>query len=441
MNLAKPSVRVAVLGCGTVGSQVVRLLLDHSQDLNARTGARLELVGVAVEEIATAPVPQGLDKALLTEDAIGLAQQADVVVELMGGIEPARSAILAATQAGASVVSANKALLAADGPTLFQAATEAKVDLYYEAAVAAAIPILRAIQESLAGDSVTRVLGIVNGTTNYVLDRMTLEGLPFDEVVDQARQLGYAEADPTADVEGYDAAAKAAILASLAFHSRVSFQDVYHEGITHLTQADIAAAAATGHVIKLLAITERVSGPDGQDRGIVARVHPALISQDHPLASVHGPFNAVFVESEAAGDLMFYGQGAGGKPTASAVVGDIVTAARHKAYGGRGPGESAYLALPVLDVGQAITRYQIRLEVTDRPGVLAQVASVVAQHQVSIEAVHQTARQASDGPVNTADLTVVTHHATEKALSETVVALAQLPVVVAVEGVLRVEGE
>ena len=471
MNHAKSPVRVAVLGCGIVGSEVIDLLLTQRQDLAARVGAELELVGVAVKEIAEAVLPKGLDPALLSENAIELASQADVVVELMGGIEPARSAILAATAAGASVVSANKALLAQDGPALYEAASQAGVDLYYEAAVAGAIPILRPMGESLAGDSITRVLGIVNGTTNYVLDRMTREDLPFDQVLKQAQQLGYAEADPTADIEGYDAAAKAAILASLAFHSRVSLDDVYREGITAITPADIQAAAATGHVIKLLAIVERVSDGQGGDLGVVARVHPALVDQSHPLASVHGAFNAVYVEAEAAGELMFYGRGAGGRPTASAVVGDIVTAARHKAGGGRGPGESTYLGLDNLDVGQAVTRYQIRLEVIDQPGVLAQVAAAVAAAGVSIEAVRQTARvrPTSDtagvglggaegagldelceeqtarpqagGPNHTADLTVVTHRAAERALRATVQALGELPVVAAVEGVIRVEGE
>jgi len=441
MNQAKSPVRVAVLGCGIVGSEVVDLLLAQRQDLTARVGAELELVGVAVKEIASAAVPTRLDPALLSEDAVALAKQADVVVELMGGIEPARSAILAATAAGASVVSANKALLAQDGPALYEAASQAGVDLYYEAAVAGAIPILRPMRESLAGDTITRVLGIVNGTTNYVLDRMTREQLPFDQVLQQAQQLGYAEADPTADIEGFDAASKAAILASLAFHSRVALSDVYREGISSITSADIQAAAATGHVIKLLAIVERVPDGQGGDLGVVARVHPALVDQAHPLASVHGAFNAVYVEAEAAGELMFYGRGAGGRPTASAVVGDIVTAARHKAGGGRGPGESTYLGLDNLDVGQAVTRYQIRLEVKDQPGVLAQVASVVAKAGVSIEAVRQTARPQGGGPGHTADLTVVTHRAAERALRATVQALGELPVVAQVEGVIRVEGE
>ncbi|MCL2803983.1 MAG: homoserine dehydrogenase [Micrococcales bacterium] len=441
MNPTEPPIRLAILGCGIVGSEVIRLLIEQRSDLVARAGAQFDLVGVATKEIASqAPVP-GLDPELLTEDSVALAKQADVVVELMGGIEPARSAILAAFATGASVVTANKALLAADGPSLYQASAASGADLFYEAAVAGAIPIIRPIRESLAGDTITRVLGIVNGTTNYILDRMTRDQLPFDQALKQAQELGYAEADPTADIEGFDAAAKASLLASLAFHTRVGLENVYREGITHLSQADIAAAAATGHVIKLLAIVERSEAAGGGE-GVIARVHPALVDLAHPLASVRGPFNAVYVEAQAAGELMFYGHGAGGRPTSSAVVGDIVSAIRHKASGGRGPGESAYLDLPTLDATQALTRYQIRLEVLDQPGVLAQVAGVVAKAGVSIEAVRQTARLAGAGetPV-TADLTVVTHQAPEGALRQTVEDLSGLDVVAAVEAVIRVEGE
>jgi homoserine dehydrogenase len=427
------TLRVALLGCGVVGSQVARLLTQQADDLAARVGAPLELVGVAVRDVS---LPRdGVDPSLLTTDAEELVSRADVVVEVMGGIEPARSLILRAIEHGASVVTANKALLAQDGPTLYSAADAAGVDLYFEAAVAGAIPIVRPVRESLAGDTVKRVLGIVNGTTNYVLDRMATDGLDLDQAVKEAQALGYAEADPTADVEGFDAAAKAAILASLAFHTRVSIDDVQREGITSLTADDVAWAAGTGHVIKLLAIAERNTGDDGTE-GIQVRVHPALVPADHPLAGVHGAFNAVFIEAEAAGELMFYGRGAGGAPTASAILGDVVSVARHRVLGGRGPLESSYADLPVLPAASARTRYQVRLEVRDQPGVLAQVAAVLAQHDVSIEAVRQTPAPAD----HVARLLITTHAASERALADTVEAIARLDVVGAVVSVLRVEG-
>jgi homoserine dehydrogenase len=427
------TLRVALLGCGVVGSQVARLLTQQADDLAARVGAPLELVGVAVRDVS---LPRdGVDPSLLTTDAEELVSRADVVVEVMGGIEPARSLILRAIEHGASVVTANKALLAQDGPTLYSAADAAGVDLYFEAAVAGAIPIVRPVRESLAGDTVKRVLGIVNGTTNYVLDRMATDGLDLDQAVKEAQALGYAEADPTADVEGFDAAAKAAILASLAFHTRVSIDDVQREGITSLTADDVAWAAGTGHVIKLLAIAERNTGDDGTE-GIQVRVHPALVPADHPLAGVHGAFNAVFIEAEAAGELMFYGRGAGGAPTASAILGDVVSVARHRVLGGRGPVESSYADLPVLPAASARTRYQVRLEVRDQPGVLAQVAAVLAQHDVSIEAVRQTPAPAD----HVARLLITTHAASERALADTVEAIARLDVVGAVVSVLRVEG-
>ncbi|MDE0775603.1 MAG: homoserine dehydrogenase, partial [Nocardioides sp.] len=358
--------RVAVLGCGVVGSQVVRLVLDQAGDLAARVGRPVELAGVAVRRIDAAreiEVPDGL----LTTDAAGLVAREDVdlVVEVIGGIEPARTLILSALEHGASVVSANKALLAEDGPTLFEMAAKAGRDIFYEAAVAGAIPILRPLSESLAGDRVTRVLGIVNGTTNYILDKMDTSGAGFAEALAEAQDLGYAEADPTADVEGFDAAAKAAILASLAFHSRVTAADVHREGISEVTAADIASAREMGCVVKLLAICELrtgLVGPDGTEdldggEAVAVRVHPAMIPLSHPLAGVRGAYNAVFVESDAAGELMFYGPGAGGAPTASAVMGDLVTAARNHVAGTRGAGESAYADRAVLPMGETRTRY------------------------------------------------------------------------------------
>ena len=379
-----------------------------------------------------------VDPSLFTTDAEELVTRADIVIEVIGGIEPARSLLLSAMEHGASVVTANKALLAEDGPTLYAAADEHGVDIYFEAAVAGAIPILRPIRESLAGDEVTKVLGIVNGTTNYVLDKMDTTGMGFTEAVEQAQALGYAEADPTADVEGFDAAAKAAILASLAFHSRVGSEHVYREGITEVTAGDIAAAAAMDHVVKLLAICERTTDSAGNE-GLSVRVHPAMIPRHHPLGSVRDAYNAVFVEADAAGELMFYGKGAGGDPTASAVLGDVVAVARHRVGGGRGPGESSYADRPVLPMGAARTRYHIALDVDDRSGVLAQVATSFAEHDVSIEAVRQHAVVGDDGQTR-ASLIVVTHVASDEALRATVEELAQLETVREVTSVMRVEG-
>ena len=427
--------RVALLGCGVVGSAVARMLTEQADDLAARAGARLELVGIAVRRPQRPRPDVPVDPSLFTADAEDLVTRADIVIEVIGGIDPARALILRALEHGASVVSANKALVAEDGPTLFEAASAHGVDLSYEAAVAGAIPILRPVQQSLAGDHVRKVMGIVNGTTNFVLDRMDVSGAGFAETVEQAQALGYAEADPTADVEGFDAAAKAAILASLAFHTRVSAADVHREGITEVGAADIAAARENDCVVKLLAICERVTA-DGQD-AVSVRVHPAMVPRSHPLANVREAFNAVFVEADAAGELMFYGRGAGGDPTASAVLGDVVAAARHRVAGGHGPQESAYADLPVVDMGQAVTRYHISLDVADRPGVLAQVAAVFAEHDVSIETVRQ---QVGPGEDARARLIVVTHRASDAALSATVDALAALDSVAAVASVMRVEG-
>jgi homoserine dehydrogenase len=428
MESDKP-LKVAVLGCGSVGSQVVRLLGEQAGDLAARVGAPVELVGVAVrrpEVVREVDVPP----ELVTTDAMGLVTRADidVVVEVIGGIEPARSLILAALESGASVVTANKALLAEDGPTLFEAAEKAGRDLYYEAAVAGAIPILRPLRESLAGDKVTRVLGIVNGTTNFILDKMDTSGAGFAEALEEAQELGYAEADPTADVEGFDAAAKAAILASLAFHSRVTASDVHREGISEVTAADIQSAREMNSVVKLLAICEL------KDDAVAVRVHPAMIPRSHPLASVREAYNAVFVESEAAGQLMFYGPGAGGSPTASAVLGDLVTVARNRLAGTRGVGESAYADRAVLPMGETLTRYHVAIDVDDRAGVLASVATAFAEHGVSIQTVRQEGRGAD------AQLVVVSHESTDAALSATVEHLRGMEIVREVTSVMRVEG-
>ena len=431
MSAATPApITVALLGGGTVGSQVARLLADNADDLAARVGAPLELIGVAVRD-ASRP-REGVPGDLLTDDAAGLAARgADIVVEVMGGIEPARSLILTAMAAGSSVITANKALLAADGGTLYRAAADNGVDLYFEASVAGAIPLLRPLRESLSGDRVHKVLGIVNGTTNFILSKMESEGADYAAALAEAQALGYAEADPTADVGGHDAAAKAAILAELAFHTRVTAEDVSCEGITGVTAADVAAARDMGFVIKLLAVAERT--PDGS--GVIVRVHPAMVPSDHPLASVRDAFNAVFVEAESAGDMMFYGRGAGGAPTASAVLGDVVAAARNRLSGGRGPGESTYAGLDVRSIDEARTRYYVNLDVADRPGVLAAIAQAFADNGVSIQVVRQ------DGHGDDAGLIVRTHLATDGALRRTVDNLRNLDAVKSVVGVMRVEGE
>jgi len=425
------ALRVALLGCGTVGSAVLRLIGEQSEDLAARIGRRVEVVGVAVRRPDHHP---DVPAHLLTTDAKGLVTRDDVdlVVEVIGGIEPARSLLLAAFEAGKSVVSANKALLADDGVALHAAAAKAGVDLYYEAAVAGAIPLLRPLRESLAGDQLRRVVGIVNGTTNYILSRMAETGAGFAEALAEATELGYAEADPTADVDGFDAASKAAILASLAFHTAVAASDVYREGISAVTATDVARAAEIGCTVKLLAICERVTDADGDS--VAVRVHPAMIPTSHPLAAVGGAFNAVFVEAEAAGQLMFYGQGAGGEPTASAVLGDLVAVARNRLAGVAGPAVNSYAGLPTRPIAETPTRYHVSLDVADRPGVLATVAQEFARHEVSIATVRQ------DGHGDAAALVIVSHSAPDAALSATIAALQEMPAVRAVTSVLRVEG-
>lgn len=436
------TLKVALLGCGNVGSQVARILLDDGEDLARRSGARLELAGIAVRNV-DAPRDVELPRELFTEDAEALVKDADVVIELMGGMEPARSLILRAVEHGASVVTGNKALLAADGPALYEKAAAADVELYFEAAVAGAIPILRPISESLAGDRITRVLGIVNGTTNYILDQMDTTGADFADALKAAQALGYAEADPTADIEGLDAAAKGTLLASLAFHTVFPLDAVRCQGITSITAADIEAARDTGFVIKLLAIAEKQTAKDGT-AGVSVRVHPTLLPRTHPLAAVHGAFNAVFVEAENAGQLMFYGQGAGGRPTASAVLGDVVAAARRIVSGGRGRTETTGEQLQVLGEDSILTSYHIGLDVADQPGVLAKIAHVFADHGVSIEVMRQTMHTedlpgTADGSA-AAELRIITHRGTEASLAATVEAIKDLDVVNSVTSVLRVEG-
>jgi homoserine dehydrogenase len=423
------TLKVGMLGCGNVGSQIARLLVANKADLASRAGAQLELVKVAVKDIKAKR--DGIATSLLTDDPYSVVNdpEIDLIIEVIGGISPAKELILAAFKNGKSVVTANKALLAKEGAALYQAAGEANVDLYYEAAVAGAIPILRPLRESLVGDHVTRIMGIVNGTTNYILTKMDESGTAFADALKQAQELGFAEADPTADVEGIDASDKAAILAGLAFHSRVTDKDVYREGITKITATDVKVAKAMDMVIKLLAITELTASGE-----ISVRVHPALISRTHPLASVRESFNAVFVEAQSAGQMMFYGKGAGGEPTASAVLGDLVAIARHKVLGGIGPKESDYASLKIAPMGETKTRYLIRLNVADKPGVLESVAHVFASQSVSIQTVRQT------GAGDKAELIIMTHTSTESALSATVKELGKLPAVTDVASVLRVEG-
>jgi len=434
-----PAVRVGVLGAGVVGSQVIRLLTEQADELAARVGAKLELVGVAVRRPARHPdVPSDL----ITTDAAGLVARddIDVVVEVIGGIDPTKSFLLTALRRGAGVVTANKALLAEHGPELYAAADAAGADLYFEAAVAGAIPLIRPLRESLAGDRISRIMGIVNGTTNFILSAMSDTGAGYPEALAEATRLGYAEADPSADVDGFDAAAKAAIMASIGFHTRVGAADVHREGIAGVTAADIDAARRIGCTVKLLAICERVrvgdpAAGDSWSEAVSARVHPVMIPQNHPLAVVDGAYNAVYVEAEAAGRLMFYGPGAGGAPTASAVLGDLVAVARNRIAGGRGPRESAYAALPIQPMGEVLSRYHISLDVDDRAGVLAVVAGAFADAGVSLSTVRQEGRDAD------ASLVVVTHSAPDAALAGTVARLAELDAVHRVTSVMRVMGE
>ena len=428
MSAELKTISIGMLGCGVVGSQVARLLQSDEQELSERSGALLVLKKIGVRSTAAR---DGIDPSMITTDLNSIVSdpEINIVIEVMGGIEPARTLILEAIKNKKSVITANKALLATHGHELFNAADAAKVDLYYEAAVAGAIPIIRSMRESLAGDQITRVMGIVNGTTNYILTKMQEEGREFNHVLKEAQSLGYAEADPTADIEGHDAAAKAALLASLAFHSTVTIDEVYCEGITSISIDDVNAAKAMGSVIKLLAIAELTEKDE-----ISVRVHPVMIPNSHPLASVRNAFNAVYVESESAGQLMFYGRGAGGAPTASAILGDLVAVTRHRAYSTVGYGESDYADLDIAPVGEVKSQFFVRLHVADKSGVLASIAQVFASENISI----QTVRQAGLG--KDAELIVVTHSATEANLSACVKKLTDMDIVSKVESVIRVEG-
>lgn len=433
--------RVALLGAGAVGSQVARLLLKHRGELGHRVGVDVELVGVGVRTSDPSKYPD-IPSVLLTSDFEQLIVGADLVIEVIGGIDPAKSLIELALSSGSDVITANKALLAAHGAELFAQAERVGAEIHYEAAVATAIPIVRPLSQSLAGDRVTRVLGIVNGTTNFVLDRMDAHGESFAEALETATAAGYAETDPTADIEGLDAANKAAILSRLAFHQDVPLESVYREGITRITREQIESARLNGLVIKLLTICERIFGPGGEPVGISSRVYPALISRDHPLATVRGAYNAVFVEAEAAGDLMFYGAGAGGAETASAILGDLVSAARRHVAGGLGMTPVVVGCLPMVPIGDVVTRYQVALTVVDRPGVLARIAAVFSDNDVSVETLAQTSpreREAKADHDHIATLLIGTHSAPERKLRSTVAALDRHECVRAVTSILRVE--
>ena len=417
---------VGVLGGGTVGSALVGLLAERRDDIAARCGVVLEPVAVAVREPERAR--PGVPAGLLTGDAAAVvaSPDTDVVVELIGGLEPARELLLAALSAGKPVVTANKEVIATHGAELSAAARAAGVDLLFEAAVGGAIPLVRALRQSLAGESVRRIMGIVNGTTNYILSRMTADGATYADALAEAQALGYAEADPRADVEGHDAAAKAAIMAGIVFGAEVTSADVHCEGISTLSAGDITFARRLGHVIKLLAIAERVD-----DGAIAVRVHPAMVPEDHPLASVRDSFNALFVEGDAAGELMLYGRGAGGRPTASAVLGDLIDAAVNLRRGAAaGPPPTA--AARIHPIGELRTAYYLALEVIDRPGVLAAVAGVFGRHGVSIRSMEQ------EGLGDQARIIFITHVACEQDMRATLDDLRHLDAVRQVGSVLRV---
>ena len=427
-------IRIALLGAGTVGSQTARLLVEQSQDLASRVGRPLELVGIAVLNPDKVKA-DWIDPSLLTTDSADLVTRADIVIELIGGIEPARTLLLKAIESGASVVTANKALLAQHGPELYQAAEKRGVDIYFEAAVGGAIPIVRPLRESLVGDVITSLVGIVNGTTNYILDEMTTKGLQFDQALRDAQDKGFAEADPTADVDGLDAAAKAAIMATLAFHTDVRLDDVPVEGIRAITADDIAAARTEHRVIKLLAVAER------SKQGISARVYPALIPDSHPLASVHGSFNAVFVTAKAADDLMFYGRGAGGAPTASAVVGDVVTEARHIFQHGMGPRVPMYANIPMAPLNSSRAAFAVRFLIHDKPGVLAAIAQVFSEAGISINGVNQDIKPTLHDPGYSGEiqqLRVVTHLCDEVTLRRVVERISAFDSVTGQASILRV---
>lgn len=425
--MEEKKVRIGLLGCGTVGSQVVRILQEKNADLSARSGARLEISGIAVrnlEKYRAQAAQLGVDETIFDTEIDRVIAGADLVIELMGGLEPARSAMLQALRAGKTVVTGNKAVLAESGPALHQTALENSADLYFEAAVAGAVPVVYGLRESLTGDQINQVLGIVNGTTNFILDQMTTQGWDYATALKKAQDLGFAEADPTADVEGHDAAAKCAILASLAFHTRVGISDVPVRGISQITAQDIKTAADNGYVIKLIAKAERVTTENGEE--VALSVGPTLVPNAHPLANISGPYNAIVLESQFAGRLMFYGAGAGGSPTASAVLSDVVAGAHHVAYGGHAPHESAYAQLPICDPDRAAEKLQVQLEVVDQPGTLAAIAQIYQAGGVSIASVMQPPAQENR---QATALVLTTHAAPHGAQRKVLEGLAASPAV------------
>ncbi|HEY5663209.1 MAG TPA: homoserine dehydrogenase [Ilumatobacter sp.] len=424
------TIKVGLLGCGNVGGALVPLVAQQADVIEARTGLRLEIARVAVRNMAR---DRGLSFAdgVLTRDAMAVVTdpEIDVVVEVIGGIEPARELIMTALAGGKPVVTGNKELLANVGTELFAAADAAGVDLLFEAAVAGGIPLIRPLRESLRGEPLTRVMGILNGTTNFILTKMSEEGAEYGEALAEAQRLGFAERDPTADVEGFDAGAKAAIIASIAFGARVVAGDVYHEGISGITAADIEVARRLGYVVKLLGIAER----DAASGEVAVRVHPAMVPVHHPLASVRESYNAVFVEGDAVGQLMFYGRGAGGGPTASAVLGDLIDAAVNLVKGSHAS-LGTFAKAVIRPIDETSAEYLISLDVADRPGVLHSVTGAFATHGVSIRA----AEQEGIGP--DARLVFITHLAREADVQATVRALRELEVVRRVGGFIRVIG-
>ncbi|NMW44106.1 homoserine dehydrogenase [Mobiluncus curtisii] len=428
----KQDVKIGLLGAGTVGLQVARILHNQQQELAARAGANLVLSAVAVRD--TSKVREGLDQSLLTTDIDAVINSADLVIELMGGLEPARSAMLKALEAGKTVVTGNKAVLAQYGPELYETAARTDANLYFEAAVAGAVPVVYGLRESLTGDRINKVLGIVNGTTNYILDQMTTQGWFYEQALHQAQELGYAEADPSADVGGHDAAAKCAILASLAFHTRVNLEDVPVKGITEVSAQDIKQATESGYAVKLLARAERVI-VEGEEQ-IALGVEPTLVPQSHPLASITGPYNAIVLETEFAGRLMFYGAGAGGAPTASAVLSDVVAGANHLISGGHAPRESVYAALPICEPGRVETRRQVRLEVADRIEMMAEIAKIYAAGGVSIASLTQSPTETVP---DEATLVISTHRAQNSQHDGITAALAKSPIVRKIASEMSIE--
>jgi homoserine dehydrogenase len=424
------SVRIGLLGSGNVGAAVIRLLHEHAEDVARKVGAGLEIARVGVRDPGRdRGLPLPADRFTDDTGAIVDDPSIDIVCELIGGVEPARELVMRALASGKSVVTANTELLARYGEALFSAADRAGGDLYFEAAVAGGIPLIRPLRESLAGERVDRILGIVNGTTNFILTQMSEHGWTSGQAVAEAQRLGFAEADPTADVEGYDAAAKCAILASVAFGARVVADDVYREGISDVTPQDFEDAARLGYVIKLLAIAEL------DEEEISVRVHPSMIPAEHPLAAVRGASNAVFVEGPKIGQLMFYGAGAGGDPTATAVVGDLVSVARNLLQGARGPGSAPTNARRIRPMDDTRDQYYLKLRVEDRPGVLAEIADRFGRNGISLERVWQ------EGSADEATLSFITHRAQEGSFQKTMQELRELDAVHAVASIIRVEGE